>query len=100
MDDLVPKTQGAGTGQPSPVPAITTGRSFGKAFSGTSTPTSAAKQPEQTETEQRSCRAAVGYRSDLEREPLVRSRPPPPYIGAGRYAEAREGRVVKGHAIR
>jgi len=35
-----------------------------------------------------------------EREPLVRSVPPRPYVGAGRHAKTGEGRVVKDHAIR
>jgi hypothetical protein len=34
------------------------------------------RQAEQSATEQRNCRAAIGHRSDLEREVLVRSSPP------------------------
>ena len=59
-------------------------------------------QAEQSATEQRNCRAAIGHpsRSNPQREPLVRSIPPRPDVGAGRHAEAGKGGVVKGHAVR
>jgi hypothetical protein len=59
-------------------------------------------QGEKSETEQRNCRAGIGNRSrsDHEREVVVRSSPPHPYVGAGRHAEAGEGRVVPGRATR
>jgi hypothetical protein len=56
-------------------------------------------QAERSESEQGQCRAAIRHTSgsNLKREVLVRSSPPRPYVGAGRHAEACEGRVVKGH---
>src|SRR4029077_6773136 len=46
--------------------------------------------------------ASVGnsHPSDDERESLVRSLPPRPYVGARRHAKGGEGLVVKGRAAR
>jgi len=59
-------------------------------------------QAEQGETEQRDCGAAIGNRSpsDDEREVLVRSIPPRPFVGAGRDAELDESCVVISRAVR
>jgi hypothetical protein len=53
-------------------------------------------QAERSESEQRNCRAAIGNTSpsDYEREVLVRSSPPRPYVGARRHAETGEGNEV------
>src|SRR5205814_10160708 len=55
-------------------------------------------QAEQSATEQRNCRAAIGHASpsDHEREVLaLQSSSPRPYVGAGRHAEACEGPLSK-----
>ena len=60
-------------------------------------------QAERSETEQGKSRASVGNasRSNLKREAVrVHTGSPGPFVGAQRQAEAGEGRVVKGHAIR
>jgi len=94
----------AGTSQPTGQPSltkITIAPSFGKAFGSLATQLSPqGSQAEQTETEQRHCRTAIGHLAPEVKCHVDKISGPPPFVQAGRHAQAGESRVVKGHAIR